>query len=141
MEHNGYARTYTIRLALDPPMTQSIRAEVTTPRSARSVDVASLILRQIAEEREQWPLWLPVGFGTGIAAYFFMRSEPNGWLGAVILFASLMLIILARRVGRLQTPILALAVCTATVGAGFAAVQLRATLVAAPVLGAGTELR
>src|SRR5437868_14727396 len=35
-------------------------------------------------ERERWPLWLPVGFGTGIGLYFAMPFEPSVVVGAVL---------------------------------------------------------
>ena len=38
----------------------------------------------LAGERERWPLWLPVGLGTGIAVYFALPVETAG---APILYA------------------------------------------------------
>jgi hypothetical protein len=32
-------------------------------------------------ERERWSLWLPVGIGAGVAAYFALDTEPPYWLG------------------------------------------------------------
>ncbi|MEI6985988.1 MAG: hypothetical protein WCK65_07665, partial [Rhodospirillaceae bacterium] len=39
----------------------------------------------LAAERERWGLWLPVGFGSGIALYFSLASEPPLWLGCAVL--------------------------------------------------------
>ena len=34
------------------------------------------IAANLARERENWPLWLPVGLGFGIAIYFLLAVEP-----------------------------------------------------------------
>ncbi len=81
-------------------------------------------------ERNRWLLWLPVGFGTGIAVYFLLSAEPPAWLGAALLAAACASAILARR----RTALLLVLCTVAAIPAGFAAAQLRTAVVAAPVL-------
>jgi competence protein ComEC len=38
----------------------------------------------VAAERDRMLLWLPVFMGSGILAYFALRTEPRGWLGFAI---------------------------------------------------------
>lgn len=81
-------------------------------------------------ERERWPLWLPVFLGLGIALYFASPAEPPGWLGAAALAGTLALAWAARKRPALVT----LALPPLLAALGFAAAQLRALEVAAPVL-------
>lgn len=93
--------------------------------------LAGTIVTQLLRDRERWPLWLPVGLGTGIAAYFALPAEPAAWLAPVIL-ALLMLAGLALR----RRPwSLALVLALASLALGVSAASLRSHLVAAPILG------
>lgn len=87
-------------------------------------------------ERQRWPLWLPVFYGTGIGCYFLPAAEPPPWLGAIFLAGSLLAVLVlvpilnrpARRTALvllLPLPVLA---------AGFAVAQWHAHEKAAPVL-------
>lgn len=81
-------------------------------------------------DRERWPLWLPVGFGTGIACYFALPVEPAaGWGAALAGLAALAALAMRQRPAALLVAFLLMAVSL-----GFAAAQLRASLVAAPVI-------
>jgi competence protein ComEC len=97
-------------------------------------DRAPEMLRRIGAwfiaERERWLLWLPVLIGSGIGIYFWLQSEPPRWLGAMLLVVAAVLLMAARRYGR---AVVAAAILF-TVVLGFAAAQLQAALVAAPVL-------
>ncbi len=43
---------------------------------------ATLVLwRDLAAQRDRWPLWLPVALGAGCAGYFALPVEPPLWLG------------------------------------------------------------
>ena len=93
-------------------------------------EMARRIAERFVAERERWPLWLPVLIGSGIGAYFWLHSEPPRWLGAALLVLSVALLAAAWRGGRaVVAPAILLAVAL-----GFAAAQLQAALVAAPVL-------
>jgi competence protein ComEC len=81
-------------------------------------------------ERDRWPLWLPVLFGAGILVYFGLPLEPSPYVGAVAMAIALALAVLAR--GRQLALLICIAV--AAFAAGFAAVQLRAALVAGPTV-------
>ena len=81
-------------------------------------------------ERDRWPLWLPVLFGAGILIYFSLPTEPNPYLGAAILLASLALALAARR---RQLALLAF-IAAAALAAGFAAAQMRAAMAAGPTI-------
>ncbi|MCZ6604309.1 MAG: ComEC/Rec2 family competence protein [Alphaproteobacteria bacterium] len=85
--------------------------------------------RRLEVEREQWPLWLPVGLGAGVALYFALPAEPLRWPAlAAIAIAVLLLAILRRGVWAL--PIL----FVLTLATGIATSQWRTAQVAAPVL-------
>ena len=96
--------------------------------AGRGRHAASALPAAIAAERDRWVLWLPVGFGLGIAAYFSLPAEPETWplaASAAILVAA---VILRRR------PYGAVLIGLAALAAGFSLAQLRTLTVAAPVL-------
>jgi len=81
-------------------------------------------------ERPQWFNWVPVSFGLGIAAYFWLPWEPAVlWAVAPLPFACLVWL-LCRRGGLAA----ALAFSVAAMCLGFALAKLRTERVAAPVL-------
>jgi competence protein ComEC len=88
------------------------------------------IAQMASEEHERWPLWLPVSFGAGIAAYFSLRVEPAIWIaplaGGMLLP---LLILIRRRPGWLM----AMALAAAAI-AGFGLSKWRADSVIAPVI-------
>ena len=100
------------------------------PFAATRDSAGTWIVSVLEAERDRWLLWLPVGFGSGIAVYFLLPAEPPSWLGPVLLAPPCALAILARRHRALLLVLCALAVILA----GFATAQLRIALVAAPVL-------
>ncbi len=79
-------------------------------------------------DAERWPLWLPVGMGVGIAAYFALADEPMPWLGTALLLCLAGAGLFLRR----QPVALAGIVAAACVATGFAAVQISAQLADAP---------
>jgi competence protein ComEC len=89
--------------------------------------VAALIERQ----RPNLALWVPVFFGLGIALYFALPVEPEGWALAAIGGASLALGATLLRVGPMARLLLLALLLPAT---GLATPALRARAVAAPVL-------
>jgi competence protein ComEC len=98
--------------------------------------VWTFVQEPVLAERERWPLWLPVLFGLGAAAYFASAVEP--WLPALI--TAIFGVILAARAARgLPGPFILLLASLMLLG-GFAAAELRAHLVAAPVLERPLEL-
>ena len=82
------------------------------------------------EERPRWPLWLSPAFGLGVGIYFVLPQEPPGWLGAALFLAIAVICWLLRR----RALVFLLVLGLGTTAAGFAAAQLRTTLVAAPIL-------
>jgi competence protein ComEC len=78
----------------------------------------------LAAEARQAPLWLPVAFGAGIAAYFALLQEPDPWLGAALVLGALLLLAAGWRWGAARWPTLLLLAAAA----GFACIQLRAGL-------------
>ena len=80
-------------------------------------------------ERERWPLWIPALFGAGIGVYFWLTVEPPLWLGLVAAAVTLPLAVVALRWRRWAAP----AVAIAAVALGFAAAEVEAWWVAAPV--------
>jgi len=87
---------------------------------------------ELLNERERWPLWLPVAMGTGIAIYFALPIEPpDSWAVAAMLsaVASGFAVHGSQRVAiRVGLSVLA------AVSLGFAIVKVRTELVAAPIL-------
>lgn len=91
---------------------------------------AAWLSERFAGERDRWALWLPVAGGAGIAVYFALPTEPAPWAGAAAAFGATAIAVLLRR-----RPIAVLAAgLLAAAALGFAAAQLRAAVVAAPML-------
>lgn len=89
-----------------------------------------MLAAPLLADRDRWALWLPVALGLGIGLYFSQPAEPPLWIGsAAFAVAALVAVALRRR----QAAML-LAVAVAAVALGFAAAQLRAMAVDAPVL-------
>jgi competence protein ComEC len=84
----------------------------------------------LAAERQNWPGWLAVMLGLGIAVYFALASEPPLWLGAA---AAAMLGAVFVAVRRLTLVAVAVAALLAA-AVGFTAAQWRTAIVAAPQL-------
>jgi competence protein ComEC len=86
-------------------------------------------------ERERWPLWLPVGVGTGTAIYFALELEPPLWLGLAVMALALGVVIKGLR----RRPALVLVgLALGAIGLGFTGAKVRTLLVDAPVLAART---
>jgi competence protein ComEC len=94
------------------------------------------LLRGLGEtflaERERWPLWLPVGFGSGVALYFALPFEPPVLAAALLGGLGLVSLIVSLRSTH-TVPRVALA-AVAVLSLGFAHAKLRSERVAAPVL-------
>lgn len=88
------------------------------------------VLAALMAERDRWPLWLPVFLGCGISLYFTLPAEPPLWSGFLALGTCALSAWLVRRQWGALLPMLALLF----VALGFAAAEMRAALVAAPVL-------
>lgn len=97
-------------------------------------DVAALAINGLLglfwAERARWPLWLPVGLGTGTALYFTLSREPALWLGGSIFCAVLALIMLLRR----RPGAMLILLAAGSIVLGFTAAQVRTRLVEAPVI-------
>jgi competence protein ComEC len=82
-------------------------------------------------ERERWPLWLPVGVGTGTAIYFALDLEPPLWLGLAAMAFALALVFAGLR----RRPALVLVgLALGAIGLGFTGAKVRTLSVDAPVL-------
>ena len=82
-------------------------------------------------ERDQLPLWLPVGVGSGVAAWLTLR-DPRQWAIALLLLVALGLATLA--LGRSGRVLRAVGVFSLLSAAGLLLIWWRADRVAAPVL-------
>lgn len=100
-------------------------AEPDSPRS-----VARRLSMRLEAERDRWFLWLPVLYGSGIAAYFALKTEPSLLVATMPAIAALVFWALLRR-GTL-TVVAASVVLALTLGV--AAAKLRTMWVAAPLL-------
>lgn len=83
-------------------------------------------------ERERWPLWLPVGFGTGVGLYFAMTVEPSIVFAAAIGAVGIACAVLAIWSHRVAASVVLAAVASLSLGFGYA--KWREATVAAPVL-------
>ncbi|MGH6954954.1 MAG: DUF4131 domain-containing protein, partial [Alphaproteobacteria bacterium] len=84
----------------------------------------------LLDERERWPLWLPVLFGLGISIYFALGEEPPLWPAALVSLAGFAASVPLRR---FQWPFIAV-LSLAMVAAGFSVVRLRTLWLSGPVL-------
>lgn len=99
------------------------------PRKSR---VADGLERWLEHQRDQLPLWIPVAFGTGAAAWFALPSQ-GAWLGWLIAMAAIVAAGLSLPLGGRARRVLLIAGIAGALGLGGA--WWRATSVAAPVLG------
>jgi len=90
------------------------------------------LARQLETEQDRWFLWLPVLFGTGIALYFSLPSEPLTLVAILPAVAALALHLSGPRTG--LAGLITGALLTVTLGVG--AAKLRTEAVRAPVLQA-----
>ncbi|HVG52589.1 MAG TPA: ComEC/Rec2 family competence protein [Xanthobacteraceae bacterium] len=74
--------------------------------------------------------WVPVAFGLGIAIYFTAEHEPSAIASALLVIAGLAVTYTAR----MRPVAFPLAVLVTAIAAGFAAVTIKAVLIAHPVL-------
>ncbi len=100
--------------------------------NARGFALIQWLLHCALAERDRWVLWLPVAFGTGIALYFALPSEPSSLLGLALGGSGLLLAIAAA--GTEASASRAALACTAAVLIGFGLAKHRTDSVAAPVL-------
>ena len=91
----------------------------------------------IEAERERWILWLPVGFGMGIALYFALPTEPSPFVVPLVLPPLILGAFLtwrqAQAIGR-SGPAALLAIFTVLMLLGLAAAQWRTHQIEAPTL-------
>jgi competence protein ComEC len=84
------------------------------------------------DERERWPLWLPVGLGTGVGLYFALPVEPPlAWATIAAVLATLALFA-AARTRRTGWRIALSAIAIVALGAALA--KVRTATVAAPIV-------
>ena len=84
----------------------------------------------LVAERERWVLWLPVFLGMGIGLYFALPAEPSIWLGVGTTASLAAAAFVARRAPLALGGLAALL----AVALGFGAAEMRAALMAAPVV-------
>jgi len=93
------------------------------------------VFDRVGEERDRWPLWLPVAQALGIALYFSLPSEPPLWLGAAATFIACLVMLGARRsLHRLAPPCVLIGVVGTVIAAGFLLAEIETWRVAAPML-------
>jgi len=83
-------------------------------------------------EQDRWALWLPVGLGFGIGAYFALPYEPSLWAAIAALASGLFATIAASR--NFNAALRASLAMLAAILIGFGVAKLRTEFVSAPVL-------
>lgn len=83
-----------------------------------------------AMQRDRWPLWTPVLFGTGIALYFSLRFEPSPWWAVSAVACSFGAVWVFRHAVFARVAFVAMAL----VVVGFFIAQQQTHRVAAPIL-------
>lgn len=101
------------------------------PRSTDNLTMFQAVENWLDRERDQLPLWLPVGTGFGIAIWQF--GGPSIWCGVVAASASLALFSFLVPSGSLSRQIVQMIALTSLIG--FSLITLRSEAVAQPVLG------
>lgn len=120
---------------MDPDGTsKSLESSVKGPRFL--LGPFRLIVANLVRERENWPLWLPIGLGFGIAIYFLLAAEPPLWLALLAAFVPLLGLGFSWK----REPLFLLFLALAVVGTGFSAAKVRTLLVTAPVLEKETKM-
>ncbi len=101
------------------------------PLWRRTAAISSRLAAILIFDWRRAPLWAPVAFGAGVAAYFSAPVEPRVIDVVWLIAGAIALLLAARRAGAVAL-LAATAVLLASLG--FAAGAIRARLVAAPVL-------
>lgn len=101
------------------------------PRSTDDLTLFQAVENWLDRERDQLPLWLPVGTGFGIAIWQF--GGPSIWFGVVAASASLVLFSFLVPPGSLSRQIIQMLALTSLIG--FSLITVRSEAVAQPVLG------
>lgn len=101
------------------------------PDRPASVRAGAWLATSLADERDRWPLWAPVGFGIGVAIYFSLSAEPDPLVGFAALGTAIVTYVGTRRAYGIVAVI---ALMLAVVAAGFVVAQTRAGWVEAPIL-------
>ncbi len=96
----------------------------------RSRPIFDRAIDAFEREQERWFLWIPALFGTGIAAYFALPSEPSLLL-ALLPAAFAIVLAMVWRTGGMALLVTSAALAVAF---GFTAAKLRSDRVAAPVI-------
>jgi competence protein ComEC len=99
---------------------------------ARPLAMLRILPAQFLAERERWPLWLPAGFGAGVALYFALSFEPSVAITAALAVAGMAGAVLSIRSANAVLRIALAAV--AALSLGFAHAKFRSERLAAPVL-------
>ena len=90
---------------------------------------------QIALQKDQAFLWSPVFVGAGIGAYFSLKAEPPPWMPALILAFVVVIMAMGWRYrDQVLRPVYFVKIALILICVGFSAAQIRAQIVAAPVL-------
>lgn len=117
-----------------PGVRQRLEALQGGLRALSAVRLALTLKSCVVAERERWFLWVPVLLGLGIALYFALPFEPGlvwGLAPALVCGAGLFLAVRFRP--DVEALVLGL-IAFFCVGLGFASINLRSAMVAAPVL-------
>ncbi len=101
------------------------------PEYVRNLQIFRQLELQLEKERDQLPLWVPVGIGTGIASWFLL-ADSHLWAGFIAL--CLGLAVFVKLTGRGTRVGSAIFWFLLFLGAGCAIIWLRSLSVAAPVL-------
>ncbi|TNE36638.1 MAG: ComEC family competence protein [Alphaproteobacteria bacterium] len=90
--------------------------------------------QSLADERDRWFLWVPVGLGSGVCAYFSLSEEPSLLTASLAAMAGSVFLAFAILAWR-QAPLMRLAIAfLGLMGLGFALAKARTEWVRAPIV-------
>jgi len=102
------------------------------PGPSGRITASAAISAALAREEERWFAWSVVAFGTGIAVYFALGSEPGLAVAVTAMLAGLMALMVRRRTPAIIASFILLFAGSSALG--FADAVSRTRIVAAPVI-------
>jgi competence protein ComEC len=102
-------------------------------RLPRPAQVAGWLRQEVVAQADRVPLWAPVAFGLGAAAFLGLKTEPSVWVATILASAGLSAVAVCWRFCR-HAGVLAAAGLLALFATGFLVAKLHSDQMAAPIM-------